>query len=272
VLNVVNEGGKQWYQQDALGSVYGLASNSGILVGSQGYDVFGAPTPAPSGPPGQPFGFTGREHELDSGLVYARDRYVQAAYGRWTQSDRILEAGHRTLSQLITPSMAHPYAYVSNDPTAFTDPLGQIQLPFPDTFKAYLFRLMVHGEYGALIALLKDLGMSAMQRGQAVQALLQQWTAAGAARIVPAAGASGGAAYRVADFLDKEEAVLVELKFMDACNFRLTSQINDFATWAGQNGYRMVLVIRNSEMMKEGVARRLQQLNVTVIELADWAV
>jgi hypothetical protein len=24
-------------------------------------------------------------------------------------------------------------------------------------------------------------------------------------------------------------------------------------------------------MMKEGVARRLQQLNVTVIELADWA-
>jgi hypothetical protein len=44
VLNVANESGKLWYQADALGSVYGLTNQAGVLVGNQNYDVFGAPT------------------------------------------------------------------------------------------------------------------------------------------------------------------------------------------------------------------------------------
>ena len=68
------------------------------------------------------------------------------------------------------------------------------------------------------------------------------------------AGASGGAAYRVTDFLDRTEAVLVELKFMDACNFTITSQIRDFATWANQNGYRMVLVTPTRVKYSSGMA------------------
>ena len=57
-----------------------------------GCDVFGAPVAMGGQTVGQPFGFTGREHELDSGLTYHRDRYMQAAFGRWTQPDRLASA------------------------------------------------------------------------------------------------------------------------------------------------------------------------------------
>jgi RHS repeat-associated protein len=118
VLNVVNEGGKQWYQADALGSVYALTNQAGALVGNQNYDVFGAPTPAPTGPAGQPFGFTGREHELDSGLVYARARYLNPAVGRWDRPD--------PLGMIDGPNV---FAYARNNPVAFADPM--VSWPFP---------------------------------------------------------------------------------------------------------------------------------------------
>jgi len=63
---------------------------------------------------GQPFGFTGREHELESGLVYARDRYLSPATGRWSQADR--------LGDIDGPNM---YGYASASPTRFGDPSGQ---------------------------------------------------------------------------------------------------------------------------------------------------
>ena len=98
--------------------MYGLTNVSGNLVGHQGYDVFGAPMPAPSGPAGQPFGFTGREHELDSGLVYARDRYLSTASGTWTQADRWGLIGGPAV-----------YAYVFQAPTLLTDPTGHLPPP-----------------------------------------------------------------------------------------------------------------------------------------------
>jgi RHS repeat-associated protein len=113
VLNVANDSGKLWYQADALGSVYGLTNQAGALIGSQNYDVFGAPMPAPSGPAGQPFGFTGREHELDSGLVYARARYLNPAVGRWDRADPLG----------LRPSV-NLYAYVDSSPIRTKDPLG----------------------------------------------------------------------------------------------------------------------------------------------------
>jgi RHS repeat-associated protein len=124
VLSVVNDSGKQWYQADALGSVYGLTNQAGVLVGNQNYDVFGAPTPAPSGPAGQPFGFTGREHELDSGLVYARARYLNPGTGGFASADPL--GGRTTLARVVAFSTEGPglYAYVRNRVTVATDPSG----------------------------------------------------------------------------------------------------------------------------------------------------
>jgi len=141
VLSVVKDQatgwqGKLWYESDALGSVYALAGGSqpvqmpgvydpvtgkmgwgpvdfnGRLAVQAGYDVFGAQV-AVAGTMGQPFGFAGREHEGDSGLVYSRARYLQPGVGDWTQSD---PAG-----QIGGPNY---YAYVRARPVVATDPAG----------------------------------------------------------------------------------------------------------------------------------------------------
>ncbi len=96
VLSVVNGSGKFWYQADALGSVYTLTTSAGDVRARGGYDVFGAPVAEYGQQVGQPFGFTGREHELDSGLTYHRDRYLQPASGRWLQPDRLASAARGT--------------------------------------------------------------------------------------------------------------------------------------------------------------------------------
>jgi RHS repeat-associated protein len=131
-LSVVNDSGKLWYQADALGSIYGLTSASGALVATTNYDVFGALVPAPTGPAGQMFGFTGREHELDSGLVYARARYLQPALGRWDRPDPFVHslppAGRTDVARMVlgVESELHPYAYVNQLATRASDPMGLI--------------------------------------------------------------------------------------------------------------------------------------------------
>jgi RHS repeat-associated protein len=139
VLNVTNDTGKFWHQADALASVYGLTNQAGALVGSQNYDVFGAPMPAPTGPAGQPFGFTGREHERNSGLVYARARYLNPAVGRWDRPD--------PLGFLDGPNH---YGYVRGNPTRYSDPTG---FAARTTVEAYAMRWPF-----AFVMLLMDLG------------------------------------------------------------------------------------------------------------------
>ena len=112
VLSVVNGQGKYWYQADALGSTYALTTAAGLVAARGGYDVFGAPVPV-SGSVGQPFGFTGREHEVDSGLVYSRARYLSPSAGRWDRADPMgfIDGTDR-------------YPYVRSRPTAVVDPTG----------------------------------------------------------------------------------------------------------------------------------------------------
>ncbi|MFT3917511.1 MAG: RHS repeat-associated core domain-containing protein [Anaeromyxobacteraceae bacterium] len=115
VLNVVNASGKFWYQSDALGSVYALTTQGGEVRARGGYDVFGESVALSGTAVGQPFGFTGREHEADSGLVYARARYARPASGRWLAPD--------PLGFVDGPNR---YAYVQANPTIYTDPSGQV--------------------------------------------------------------------------------------------------------------------------------------------------
>jgi len=161
VLSVTNSNGKFWYQADALGSIYALTTAAGDVRARGGYDVFGAPVAVSGTPVGQPFGFTGREHELDSGLVYARARYLNPGTGRWTVSD--------PLGFIAGPNF---YRYVRNDPVSLADPEGlkatpgfPVPLPTPvrvqparpapvfDTLTAYAVRHPI-----AFLALMADLG------------------------------------------------------------------------------------------------------------------
>ncbi len=60
-----------------------------------------------------PFRYTGREYDAESGLYYYRARYYDPALGRFLSEDPIgLEGG------------INPYAYVGNDPVNNRDPSG----------------------------------------------------------------------------------------------------------------------------------------------------
>ena len=62
----------------------------------------------------QPFTFTGREYDPESGLYYYRARYYDASTGRFISKDPIgFEGGDTNL-----------YAYAGNNPVNFVDPTG----------------------------------------------------------------------------------------------------------------------------------------------------
>jgi len=66
----------------------------------------------------QPFTYTGREHDSESGLYYYRARYYDPQTGRFLGEDPIgFDAGDQNL-----------YRYVFNDPVNLIDPSGNIGL------------------------------------------------------------------------------------------------------------------------------------------------
>lgn len=88
------------------------------------------------------FGFTGREHDLDSELIYARARFGDPATGSWLREDpvnarEVLLEGGRILSQessddafarwdgFENPGAQHRYSWPFANPVTFRDPLGQ---------------------------------------------------------------------------------------------------------------------------------------------------
>lgn len=101
-----------YYFQDGLGSVTDLTNAAGEVVESYAYDPYGQPTPAVSAV-GNPYRFTGREYDADTGLYYYRARHYHPGLGRFMQRDPL---GHVDGSNL--------YAYVRNNAVNHVDPLG----------------------------------------------------------------------------------------------------------------------------------------------------
>ncbi|WP_395138601.1 RHS repeat-associated core domain-containing protein, partial [Armatimonas sp.] len=106
---------------DHLGSVITLLNNAGQVAQSNSFDPFGQTISSTNsnGFGGQPYGFTGLEHD-ESGLVYARNRYYSPGLGRFISEDPIGFGGGSNF-----------YAYCGNDPINFTDPLGLSRVNIP---------------------------------------------------------------------------------------------------------------------------------------------
>ena len=104
---------------DALGSITGLTDSTATARARYRYDVYGART-ADSEADSTVWGYTGRVTDPD-GTSYYRARYYDPAVGVFLAPDPI--AKH----QIYSPSPA--YAYVSNNPTGFIDPLGLYKAP-----------------------------------------------------------------------------------------------------------------------------------------------
>ncbi len=101
-----------FYHADGLGSLTELTDGSGAVVQRYSYDAFGAILASP-GTVTQPYTFTGREFDPETGLYYYRARYYDSTTGRLLQEDPIGFAGGINF-----------YAYVKNNPVNVLDPFG----------------------------------------------------------------------------------------------------------------------------------------------------
>ena len=101
-----------YYNADGLGSVTSLTNSSGAAAQTYTYDSYGNVT-ATSGSLTNPFQYTGRERDTETGLNYYRARYYDPSFGRFLGEDPIGFDGGINL-----------YAYVGDSPTNWIDPSG----------------------------------------------------------------------------------------------------------------------------------------------------
>jgi RHS repeat-associated protein len=120
-----------FYHGDHLGSSSVMTDRLGVLVQEVAYFPFGEERN--SHEPGnyirQPYGFTGKEQDEESGLHYFEERYLAGRVGRFISVDPKYVSPDALGSQKLAGYLAQPqdlnlYAYSRNNPIRFIDPTG----------------------------------------------------------------------------------------------------------------------------------------------------
>lgn len=102
--------GAFYFLHDHLGSMAALVNGAAGVIERSQYEAFGVNAPGYL----TRYGFTGRERDLASGLMYYRARWYDSQQGRFLGEDPIRLFG----------GDLHFYSYVWNDPINITDPNG----------------------------------------------------------------------------------------------------------------------------------------------------
>jgi RHS repeat-associated protein len=115
-----------YYEADTLGSITSLSSLSGALANTYTYDSFGKQT-ASTGTLTNPFQYTGREFDQETGAYNNRARYYDPTTGRFLSEDPLrFKAGAKILED---PFHFKPgtdfYNYAFNSPLQWRDPDGK---------------------------------------------------------------------------------------------------------------------------------------------------
>ncbi|MBI4510912.1 MAG: hypothetical protein HY698_14865, partial [Deltaproteobacteria bacterium] len=118
--------GPRYFYHDGLGSVAAVGSQSGLLAARFEYDAFGERSQE-FGAQVTPWGFTGRRHDSESGLLYFRSRYYNPGLGMFMSEDT-----HNLRSRQARPGRGEPlhsetlhrYKYAEQDPVNRVDPMG----------------------------------------------------------------------------------------------------------------------------------------------------
>jgi RHS repeat-associated protein len=111
-LAELRSSGTSYYEADGVTSITSLNSSTGVLANTYTYDSFGNLTNS-TGTLRNPFQYTGREFDSETGIYEYRARYYDQSVGRFLSEDpRQFAVG------------LNFYDYVRNNPANFRDPLG----------------------------------------------------------------------------------------------------------------------------------------------------
>ena len=139
------------YHADGLGSVANLTDNLGTTAASYDYKAFGN-IRNQSGSVPNPWLFTGRQFDFESGLYYNRNRYYNPAVGRFITQDPSLTLNPQNriipyllLKNLHNPLELHKYLYCINNPINFIDPFGLEKGTQPITGWTYVLWIVAEG-------------------------------------------------------------------------------------------------------------------------------
>ncbi|MCZ0932803.1 MAG: RHS repeat-associated core domain-containing protein, partial [Oligoflexia bacterium] len=129
--NDLNDLKAYYYHKDGMNSVTSLTDEQANEKEKYIYNAFGKMTvyderdrKIASSQIGNPYSFTGREHDSETGLHYHRARYYSPELARWINEDPIeFNSGDMNL-----------YRYVENNPLSWIDPIGTVRRRPPKRF------------------------------------------------------------------------------------------------------------------------------------------
>ncbi len=117
MIDVVDSNAVYYYHYDGLGSVVALSDSNSDTIQTYDYSVYGQVAAEDPDFLTNPYMFTGRRFDIETGLYYYRARYYNPYIGRFLQTDPVgYGAG------------INWYAYCGNNPLNMVDPSGNSAL------------------------------------------------------------------------------------------------------------------------------------------------